>query len=333
MVWFYRFGLSAYAVAGVGRRRTIETSNEYRKSEMKAWLNGEMVDWDKATVPLLSHSFSRGSAIFEVVDVVNTVKGPALFGLAEHIERFFNSAALTYMELPLSRQQISDAVVSTAAANGVKNGAAKFFAYYPLIEFSVTPANPKVDVAIFCLDYDLFGVKQEVLSAPARAGISSFRKIHGGTVPVHAKVAGNYVNSFLAKMEVKKKGYDDVIMLDTAGFVAEGATSNVFFVTGDAVKTPTLASALPGITRHALIEIIRDMGYTMSESDVRPEELPGFDEAFYSGSIVKVQPIASIDDKELRKPCPGPVTCAVKQQMNQTLRGEIDKYTKWLTLF
>jgi len=300
---------------------------------MKAWLNGDMVDWDKTTVPILSHSFSRGSAIFEVVDIVNTVKGPALFGLTEHIERFFNSASLTFMELPLSRKELTDAVISTAAENGVKNGAAKFFAYYPLIEFSVTPANPKIDVAVFCLDYDLFGVKQEILSAPVRSGISSFRKIHGGTVPVHAKVVGNYVNAFLAKMEVKKKGYDDVIMLDTAGFVAEGATSNVFFVTGETIKTPTLTSALPGITRRALIEVVRDMGYTMNETDIRPEDLLGFDEAFYSGSIVKVQPIVSIDGKELKKKCPGPVTCAVKEQMNKVMRGEIEKYTKWLTLY
>lgn len=300
---------------------------------MKAWLNGEMIDWDKATVPLLSHSFSRGSAIFEVVDIVSTKKGPALFGLSEHIERFFNSAALTFMALPLSRKELADAVVATASANGVKNGAAKFFAYYPLIEFSVIPTNPQVDVAIFCLDYDLFGVKQEVLSAPVKAGISSFRKIHGGTVPVHAKVVGNYVNSFLAKMEVKKKGYDDVIMLDTAGFVAEGATSNVFFVSDNTVVTPTLTSALPGITRHALIALIRDMGYTMKETDIRPDELLGFDEGFYSGSIVKVQPIASIDGKGLKKPCPGAVTCAVKERMNQAMRGEIEKYASWLTVF
>jgi branched-chain amino acid aminotransferase len=299
---------------------------------MKAWINGKMEEWDKATVPILSHSFSRGSAIFDVVDIASTAKGPALFGLSEHIDRFFNSAALTFMELPLTREELSAAVIGTAKENGVKNGAAKFFAYYPLIEFAVTPSNPKVDVAIFCLDYDLLGVNQEVLSAPARVGISSFRKIHGGTVPVHAKVAGNYVNAFLAKMEVKKKGYDNVIMLDTAGFVAEGATSNVFFVKDKKVKTPTLTSALPGVTRHALIELIRDMGYPMSETDIRPEELLEFDEAFYSGSVVKVQPIASIDGKDLTKPCPGAITCAVKEQMIKAMRGEIEKYTKWLTL-
>lgn len=299
---------------------------------MKAWLNGEMVPWDTVTVPILSHSFSRGSAIFEVVDVVNTAKGPALFGLAGHIGRFFNSAALTFMELPITRDELAAAVISTAGQNGVTNGIAKFFAFYPLVEPTVIPTNPKVDVAIFCMDYDFFGLKPEERSKPARVGISSFRKIHGGTVPVHAKVVGNYVNAFLAKMEVKKKGYDDVIMLDTAGFVAEGATSNVFFVSDNKVKTPTLTSALPGITRHALIELIRDMGYGMSETDVRPEELLEFDEAFYSGSTVKVQPIASIDGKALKKPCPGPVTCAIKEQMDRAIRGEIDKYTKWLTL-
>ncbi|MBN2223779.1 MAG: aminotransferase class IV [Deltaproteobacteria bacterium] len=299
---------------------------------MKAWLNGEIVPWDRITVPLLSHSFSRGSAIFEVVDVVSTVRGPALFGLAEHIERFFNSATLTFMELPLTRRELIDAVISTARENGITNGIAKFFAFYPLVEPTVIPTDPRVDVAIFCMDYDFFGLKPEERSKPARVGISSFRKIHGGTVPVHAKVVGNYVNAFLAKMEVKKKGYDDVIMLDTAGFVAEGATSNVFFVSDNKVKTPTLTSALPGITRHALIELIRDMGYVMSETDIRPEQLHDFDEGFYSGSTVKVQPIVSIDGTDLKKPCPGPVTCAVKERMNQTVRGEIEQYIKWLTM-
>jgi branched-chain amino acid aminotransferase len=299
---------------------------------MKAWLNGEMVAWDTVTVPLLSHSFSRGSAIFEVVDVVTTIRGPALFGLTEHVDRFFNSAALTFMELPLTRRELIDAVIETAGQNGVTNGIAKFFAFYPLVEPTVIPTDPRVDIAIFCMDYEFFGLKPEERSKPARTGISSFRKIHGGTVPVHAKVVGNYVNAFLAKMEVKKKGYDDVIMLDTAGFVAEGATSNIFFVSDSKVKTPTLASALPGITRHALIEIIRDMGYDMKETDIRPEQLGEFDEAFYSGSTVKVQPIISIDDRKLNRPCPGPVTCAVKEQMNRTVRGEIEQYTKWLTL-
>lgn len=298
----------------------------------KAWLNGEMVGWEETTVPLLSHSFSRGSAIFEVVDVVTTDKGPAFFGLPEHIDRFFNSAALTFMELPVTKDELKAAVLSVAKENGVRSGAAKFFAYYPLIEFAVTPANPRVDIAAFCLDYDLLGIRQELLSAPARVGISSFRKVHAETVPVHAKVVGNYVNAYLAKMEVKKRGYDDVIMLDTAGFVAEGATSNVFFVSGGDVKTPTLKSALPGITRHALIEIIRDMGYGMSEADIRPEELSTFDEAFYSGSVVKVQPILSIEGRTLGRSCPGPITCAVKERMTDAMRGKIDTYKKWLTV-
>jgi branched-chain amino acid aminotransferase len=299
---------------------------------MKAWINGEMTAWENATVPLLSHSFSRGSAIFEVVDIVDTEAGPALFGLPEHVDRFFNSAALTYMELPIAKKELTEAVLATARENGVKNGAAKFFAYYPLIEFSVLPTNPKIDVAIFCLDYDLFGVKQEILSAPVKAGISALKKFHPQTVPIHAKVVGNYVNSYLAKMEVKKRGFDDVIMLDTDGFVAEGATSNVFFVKGNQVITPTLRSALPGITRHALIEIIRDMGYEMIEGDIQPEKLHTFDEAFYSGSIVKVQPIVSVDGKTLCATCPGPITCAIKERMKDAMGGKIEKYRKWLTV-
>jgi branched-chain amino acid aminotransferase len=299
---------------------------------MKAWLNGKMVGWEETAIPLLSHSFSRGSAIFEVVDIVATDDGPAFFGLTEHIDRFFNSAALTFMELPVTKEELTSAVLSVAGENGVKNGAAKFFAYYPGIELTIIPTDPRVAIAVFCLDFDRLGVKRELLSAPVRAGISSFRKVHGETVPVHAKVVGNYVNAYLAKTEVKRRGYDDVIMLDTAGFVAEGATSNVFFVKGDEVKTPTLRSALPGITRHALIEIIRDMGHPMSETDITPGELGSFDEAFYSGSVVKVQPILEIEGKPLGRPCPGPVTCAVKERMNEAMGGRIDKYRKWLTI-
>jgi branched-chain amino acid aminotransferase len=298
---------------------------------MKAWLNGKMVKWEETAVPLLSHSFSRGSAIFEVVDIVATDDGPAFFGLNEHIDRFFNSAALTYLELPVTKDELTSAILSVAGENGVKDGLAKFFAYYPGIELTIIPTDPKVAIAVFCLDFARFGVQRELLSAPVTAAVSSFRKVHAETVPVHAKVVGNYVNAYLAKTEVRRRGYDDVIMLDTAGFVAEGATSNVFFVTGGEVKTPTLRSALPGITRHALIEIIRDMGYPLSETDITPDELPSFDEAFYSGSVVKVQPIREIEDKTLGSACPGPITCAVKERMNEVMRGRIDAYRKWLT--
>ncbi len=299
---------------------------------MKAWLNGKLVGWDKTTVSPLSHSFSRGSAIFEVVDITKTDRGPALFGLREHIDRFYHSADFTFMDVPIDKDELLKAVVKTAKENKVSTGAAKFFAYYSEIEFSILPSNPKVDVVIFTVDYDLFNVKQEELSAPVAVGISNFIKIHPSVVPVHAKATGNYLNPFLSKMEMKKKGYDDVIMLDANGFVAEGATSNIFFVKGNNVFTPTTANVLPGITRSSVLEIVGDLGYKMEERNIKPMEFPGVDEAFYTGSVVRVQPISAIDGTEIGSSCPGPVTAAIADRMKEIYAGRVEKYNKWLTL-
>ncbi|MCD6571567.1 MAG: branched-chain-amino-acid transaminase [Deltaproteobacteria bacterium] len=298
---------------------------------MKAWVNGGFIDWDKVEVSILSHSFSRGSAIFEVLDIVSTEKGPAFFGLAEHVNRFFNTADLTFMDLPITKDELTSALIETAKKNNIGYGLAKFFAYYPLIEFTAIPTNPQIDIAIFCIDFDLFGVRQEAISAPVSVGVSRFRKLHPETIPIHAKVVGNYINPFLAKAEAIKKGYEDIIMVDTSGYVAEGATSNIFFIKESTIETPTLRNALPGITRKVAIEIIKDMGYLVKETDINPETLTTYDEAFYSGSLVKIQPIKSIEGKKLGETCPGPLTKTIMDKMKKVYEGKIKKYEKWLT--
>ncbi|MEW6262014.1 MAG: aminotransferase class IV [Thermodesulfobacteriota bacterium] len=297
---------------------------------MKAWVNGQFVEWDKANVSLLSHSFGRGSAIFEVLDIVETDNGPAFFGLNEHLDRFFNSARLTFMDLPLNREEIVRLLVETALTNNVTEGLLKFFAYYPLIELHATPANPQVDIAVFSVDFKLFGIKQADLSAPVAAGISTFRKLHPDTVPVAAKVVGNYVNACLAKMEVKKRGFEDVIMLDTRGFVAEGATANVFLVKEGKVLTPTLRCALAGVTRRTVLELLRDMDMEPVETDIRPDVLTSAEEAFYTASVIKVKPIKSIEGRPIGRSCPGPVTQAISDRLTEALRGRIDWFQKCL---
>lgn len=298
---------------------------------MKAWLNGNFVEWSDTDVPLLSHSFSRGSAIFEVIDIVSSKNGPAFFGLKEHVDRFFNSAGLTYMDLPIKRDDLIRAVIESAKINDVSSGISKFFAYYSNIEMRPVPTDPKVDIAIFTIDFNTFNISQEDLSAPVSVGISSFRKIHPETVPLHAKIVGNYANAFLATMEVMKKGYEDAILLDTMGFVAEGPTSNVFFVTHNKILTPFLRNALPGITRTAAIEALREMKYTVQEKDIRAEELATFDEAFFSSSVLKIHPIRSIDGREFGSPSPGPVTLQLIDKMDEIFEGENPLFKKWLT--
>ncbi|MFH1091505.1 MAG: aminotransferase class IV [Pseudomonadota bacterium] len=299
---------------------------------MKAWLNGELVEADQVKVPLLSHSFSRGSALFEVVDIVTTQMGPAYFGLEQHLDRLLNSARLTYMELPQTKDELLQAHLITAKENKITAGLAKSFAYYPAIELTPLPADPKVDVAIFCLDPKMLGLNPERMSAPAEVMISSYRKVHPESVPVHAKVVGNYVNAFLARMEAKKKGYDEVIMLDTMGYVAEGAVCNTFFVRQGVVVTPSLRSILPGVTRAATIEVARDMGLTVVETDLKPEDIFNCEEAFYSASLIKIQPIKAVNGQKIGAVCPGPVTRAVMDRMKEFYAGGIEKFRPWFTV-
>jgi len=297
---------------------------------MKAWLDGKLIDWSETNVSLLSHSFSRGSAIFEVVDIVKTVHGPAFFGLKEHVDRFFNSARLTFMDLPVSREELVDAVVQTARENHISFGATKFFAYYPEIEMRIIPSNPKVSIAVFCVDFGVFGITQEELSAPITAGISRFRKNHLEAVPVHAKATGNYVNSYLAQMEVMKRGYDEAILLDTTGFVAEGPSANIFFVDKDTVLTPYIRSALPGITRMAIMEALGEMKCPVKEKDIVSDDVMSFSEAFFSSSIVKIHPVRSIEKKAMGNACPGPVTAALIQKMQEVYSGKVSTFEKWM---
>ena len=298
---------------------------------IKAWVNGEFLAWNEVTVPLLSHSFGRGSAVFDVVDIVTSEKGPAYFGLKEHIDRFFNSARLVSMEIPLTKEELARALIETARVNNVREGLAKLYAYYPLIEFSLVPKNRKADIALFCIDFAFLNMTQDDFSGPVSLGISTWKKLHPETVPVEAKVVGNYVNPYLAKLEVIKRGYEDVLMVDTFGRIAEGALCNIFFARKREIKTPTLGNILSGITRKAVIEIIRDIGISVEETHIHPEDLPVFEEAFCTSSVGKIQPVKSIEGKALGGSCPGPITKTIMEKMKAVYGGRIEKFEKWLT--
>lgn len=298
---------------------------------MKAWINGKFINEEEAAVPVLSHSFGRGTAIFEVVDIVEAQNGPAYFGLVEHVNRFFNSAAIMHLNLPYTKEELIDACRRTAKINGVREGIAKFFAYLPGVELGVMPHSFETSTAIFCIDLATIGATQEQLSAPVTAGISEIRKTHPETVPPQVKVAGNYVNAYLARMDAKRKGYDDVIMLDAMGFVAEAATSNTFFIKDGTVLTPPLGNILPGITRMAAMEVLKDIGRNVLEKRLKPDDVFRCDEAFYTTSFLKIQPIISINGISLKDGAPGPVTSSLIDQMSEVYKGGLEKYGKWLT--
>jgi branched-chain amino acid aminotransferase len=298
---------------------------------IKAWVNGKFQAWDQVTVPLLSHSFGRGSAVFDVVDIVISEKGPAYFRLKEHIDRFFNSARLVSTEIFFTKEELTRALIETARLNNVREGFAKLYAYYPLVEFSLVPKNRRADVALFCIDFAFLNMTQDDFSGPVSLGISTWKKLHPETVPVEAKVVGNYVNPYLAKLEVTQKGYDDAIMVDTFGRIAEGALCNIFFASKGEVKTPRLGNILSGITRRAVIEVFRDIGIPVEETHIHLEDLAVFEEAFCTSSVGKIQPVKSIEGEALGGPCPGPITKTIVEKMKAVYGGKIEKFEKWLT--
>lgn len=293
-----------------------------------AWLNGTMVDWTDIHVSPLSHSFNRASAVFEVMSIVAASRGPAVFCLDAHVDRFFSSASKAFMNIPFSRSHIIEAVLSTARANGTKNGVVKCYAFHPDLDLGpITPTD--VSVAVFCLDYHALGITYDKYARPIRAGISSFRKLHPLTAPVHAKVTGNYANGFLARMEARERGFDDALMLDTEGFIAEAPTANVFFVSGNTVVTPPSDRVLPGITRHVVIGVLEDMDVTVRQECVPLSALGGFNEAFLSGTLRHVQPVSAVENFSYA--APGPLTRTLMERMDEIYAGTSKNYKDLLT--
>jgi len=297
---------------------------------MKAWINGEFKGLDQANVSLLSHSFGRGSAIFEVFDITSTVKGPAFFAIEQHIDRLFTSADLTYMQLPMTKGEIIDACTETARHNNVKEGVVKLFAYFPGIELGVYPQNQEVHLAIFCADFETVGLKREELCTPVDIGISSYRKLHPDTMPLHAKVCGSYVNGYLSTAEALRSGYQDFINCDLDGYVAEGAAASAFFVEKGVLKTAAVDGVLKGITRMATLALAQDLGIPVEEAKISREELMAMDEAFFAVSIKRIQPIRSIDGQKLSEVCPGPITQRMIEALDRAYTGEDPQSGKWL---
>ncbi|MCX8124698.1 MAG: aminotransferase class IV [Spirochaetes bacterium] len=300
---------------------------------MQAWINGSLTDIHNAKVSLLSHSFSRGTAIFEVLEIVTNKSGSALLGLHQHCERFFNSAKAMHINVQHNENELTEAIVTCAKANNVTHGLVKFFAYFDDdLEFTIIPRSGKISLAVFCIDYKALKLNIEELSKPARAHIVSYRKIDPTTVPVHAKVTGNYVNSYLAQMEAKNKGYTDAILVDTNGNIAEAATANIFFVQNNCLYTPTLDSIMPGVTRMIVLDIARYDNIPAEECNIPAVSINRFSEAFFSGSVNNIQPIESIDAISF-SPVPGAITQTIQQKVTSLIDGNHPLSKKYLYYF
>ena len=273
-------------------------------NDSKVWLNGKLIPWGEATVPLLSHGFSRGSAIFDVFGIHKGPDGLFAFRMDEHLKRLMKSAELLGMEIAYSSEEIIDAVTETVRANDIGRGLVKILAYWGEEAISKLVLESKLDVAIFTVpESEELGMDNP---SPISACLSKWRKIHPETVPVEAKSCSNYLNGYLVRRDANNRGFDVGLTVGTDGFLAEGSIESVFMVKDGIVKTPPLGRILSSITRKSILQAVAKIGIPTSEDSILPEELFTADEIFTSHSGVKVSPVNRFEDRNLQ--APGPIT-------------------------
>lgn len=294
-------------------------------NDSKVWLNGNLIPWGEATVPLLSHGFSRGSAIFEVFGIHEGPDGLFAFRMDEHLKRLMKSAELLEMEIAYSTEEIIDAVTETVRANGIGRGLVKILAYWGEEAIIKLVLESKLDVAIFAVpDSEELGMDN---TNPISVCLSKWRKIHPETVPVAAKSCSNYLNGYLARKDANNRGFDVGLMVGTDGFLAEGSIESVFLVKDGVIKTPPLGRVLSSITRKSILQAAAMNGIPTSEDSILPGELFTADEIFTSHSGVKVSPVARLEDRNLQ--APGPITKQVMELMNYILTMSDDRFNDW----
>lgn len=294
------------------------------------FLNGDYIPWNKATVHIMSHSFGRGSAIFEVLSLHATASGPAIFRIDAHIERLFKSAALLNMELPLSEQEFYEAVAGTVKRNDLQQGVIKIICYYPQLSVEILPPQKPLAVSIFAFDsqkdFERFGVPFE---QGVTAFISQWRKLDPQTVPIEAKASANYLNGMVARAEARKNGFDYAVMLDTQGFVAEGGTESVFAVKDKQLLTPAAGTVLKSVTRMSILEASEAAGIACFEQRLKPQSLFEADELFFASTPFKVLPVKQVNDRKLEN-APGPLTRQIADLMASIADGSDARFKKWL---
>jgi branched-chain amino acid aminotransferase len=297
----------------------------------KIWLDGEMVDWDKAKVHVLTHALHYGTGYFEGIRCYALEDGrSAVFRLDEHVRRLFDSGKILGFPLPRSFDDVKKAILDVVRANGLKECYIRPLAFVGLGEMGLyAPENP-IHMAIAAWSWGAYlgddGIKNGI-----RAKVSSYTRHHVNVMMTKSKVSGNYINSVLAKAEVKNAGYDEAIMLDPEGYVAEASGENIFIARDRRVKTTPLTSILPGITRDSVVEIARDRGYEVIEERFTRDELYTADEAFFTGTAAEVTPIREVDNRKVGEGRPGPVTQELQKAFFDVIKGKDKKYSRWLT--
>ena len=293
------------------------------------WMDGEMVDWRDAKVHVLTHTLHYGMGVFEGIRAYKTADGPAIFRLKEHTDRLFRSAHIMDMEIPWTPEQINDATKAAVRENGLESGYIRPMCFYGSEGMGLRADNLKVHTMIAAWEWGAY-LGEENMEKGIRIKTSSFTRHHVNITMCKAKANGHYINSMLALSEAQKDGYDEALLLDVDGFVAEGSGENIFIVRNGVIYTPELTSALDGITRQVLMKLSGKIGVEVREKRITRDEVYTADEAFFTGTAAEVTPIRELDNRAIGAGSRGPITEKLQTMYFDLVHGRLDGYDDWL---
>jgi len=297
----------------------------------KIWMDGKLVDWDKAQVHVLTHTLHYGFGAFEGTRCYKCVDGSAIFRLEDHLRRLYNSAKILTLEIPVSFEQMVKASKEIVKANDYEECYLRHLVYIGDGELGLGTMTNPTRTAIAVWKWGAY-LGEEGLKKGIRLKTSSYVRLPVTSFPAKAKAIGNYVNSILAKREVLKAGYDEAIMLDTQGYVSEASGENIFLVYGDTLITPPESSSiLNGITRKSVIELATDLGFTVKQEVFPRDTVYCADEVFLTGTAAEVTPVREVDNRKIGKGSAGPVALKIQGEFFKIVLGKNKKYKKWLT--
>ena len=300
-------------------------------SGKRIWLDGEFVDWSEARVHVLTHTLHYGLGVFEGIRAYRTADArSAVFRLNEHVGRLFDSAHINLLSIPFDEETIRSAVLESLRENHLEEGYVRPLVFIGDGAMGLNPGDNPIRVAVIAWSWGKY-LGEEGMESGIRAKVSTFARHHVNSKMTKGKTCGDYVNSILAKREALLDGYDEAIMLDTAGLVSEATGENVFMVRDGVLHTPPLPTVLDGITRRSVIEIARDKGIEVRETPITRDELYVSDEVFLTGTAAEVTPVREIDRREIGEGRRGPVTKTLQAAFFDVVAGREAKYERWLT--
>ena len=294
------------------------------------WIDGLLYEGQNAKIHILTHSLHYGTAVFEGIRCYKTQKGLAIFRLEDHLKRLFESAKIYFMNIEYSKKELEDAIISTIKKNELDECYIRPLVYFGHGKMGVYPLNNKVSVSIAVWKWDEY-IKKENDEQGIRLMVSSWMRIDGRTMPVHAKATANYANSALARIEAIKSGFDEAILLNTAGKVVEASAENIFIVKNKTLITPPISSgSLEGITRDTVLALAREDDILTEIRDISKDELYLADEIFLTGTAAEIKSVGEIDNRMIGNGKTGTITKRMKRLFEQSIRGNHKYSEKWL---